>query len=296
VAIAALVAVAGAAAIGCALGVGVESETDQSGDADAKEAGAADGGGDQADGAADGRVIGVDAPSADTGRAENDAWVENDSRVDTAADGGSADASGHVDGEAGPDAALEAGEDAGLDTGPELDTGPVEDAGADGGADAGLDAEADAGFDADAGYDTDAGLDAGPEAGVDAGVDTGCNIPPQVTFVTPTSGATIHVHTRDSSTFVSAFSVHVDFPCAPMQTVQFDYVGPAGSVAAQEAVFASYTDPFAEQTQVGGATSSLAAFDGGQSTSSWLFSVTAVDANNQATAVSQPFTLVVTNH
>jgi hypothetical protein len=278
-------AVAGLAAGGCALGVGIESETDQSGDAGATEAGEASGG-DQGDAAADGSPIGVDAATADTGGGESDAWVAGDSRVDARAEGGSADASGHVDGEAGPDAAFEAGEDAGPDT------GSVEEAGADADAvaDAGLDAYADAGFDATGDFDS------GPEADADAAVDAGCNIPPQVTFLAPSSGATIHVRTRDSSTFVSAFSVHVDFPCAPMQTVQFDYAGPAGSVAAQEALFTTYTDPFVEQTQVGGTSSSLAAFDGGQSTSSWLFSVTAVDANNQVTAVSQPFTLIVTMH
>jgi hypothetical protein len=101
---------------------------------------------------------------------------------------------------------------------------------------------------------------------------------------------------RNPATYFSTFSVHVDFPCAPMQTVQFDYAGPEGTVLQQETIFTSYADPFAQQTQVGGGSPSLAAHDSGNSTSSWLFKVTAVDANNQTTTVTEPFTLVVYAH
>jgi hypothetical protein len=47
---------------------------------------------------------------------------------------------------------------------------------------------------------------------------------------------------------------------------------------------------------VGGGNGSLAAHDGGQSTSSWVFKVTATDASNRTVTASESFTLVVSNH
>jgi hypothetical protein len=206
-----------------------------------------------------------------------------DAGADAGTDAGALDSSRPSDAYILQDALLEASEDAARDTGPDQGTS----AGPEGGADADRDAGSDAWIDAGGDIEIDAGMD----AEVDAGTDAGCNDGPQVTFVTPAFGATIHV--RSTSTTVSAFSVHVDFPCAPMQTVRFDYVGPAGIVVDQEAVFTSYADPFIQQTLVGGASSSLASQAGGQSTSSWLFSVTAVDAQNRSTTSGEPFGLVV---
>jgi hypothetical protein len=141
-----------------------------------------------------------------------------------------------------------------------------------------------------------AASDARPDASDGAGGDSGCNSPPEVTVITPSFGATVHVSLHDPSTDVFAFSAHAVFPCAPMQRVQFDYAGPQGTVQEHEQLFTSYADPFTQQTLVGGGSSSLAGDAGGQGTSAWLFSVTATDANNQVTVVSEPFTLVISNH
>jgi hypothetical protein len=242
---------------GCAVAPGIDADARGRGDAAIGETGTAwtpgSGEGPLGDG---GNAVDSAQPDAVNG--------EEDAAADGGTEAGSLDASRDGDARVAQDAGLEASLP-------------------DGGADAGNDAGDDAG--------PEAGLDGGPDAGIDADADAGCDQNPQITFLTPSFGSTIRVRTGISSTYVYAFSVHVDFPCAPMLTVQFDYVGPAGTVLEQETVFTSYADPFTQQTQVGGASSSLAAHDGGQSTSSWIFSVTAVDGDHRTTTVSEAFGL-----
>jgi hypothetical protein len=262
----AVIAAAGAAVVGCALPAGLDAETVTPGDAGASEPGETQ-------------------PPGEGDAAAGDSGETVDAAADAGADAGARDSSRPSDAYILPDAPLEASEDTGLDAAPDQSTST----GPEGGQDADRDAGSDAWVDAGGGVEIDAAMD----AEIDAGTDAGCSDGPQVTFVTPTFGATIHVRTGTSSTYVYAFSLHVDFPCAPMQMLQFDYVGPAGIVVEQESIFTSYADPFTEQTQVGGTSSSLASHAGGLSTSSWLFSVTAVDAENRSTTVSEPFGLVV---
>jgi hypothetical protein len=60
--------------------------------------------------------------------------------------------------------------------------------------------------------------------------------------------------------------------------------------------FTSYADPFTQQTQVGGSGPSLQANDNGNNPSSWLFSVSATDADGRNTTAKEPFSLVVYSH
>jgi hypothetical protein len=278
----ALIAAAGATA-GCARGVAIASAPEEG---DAGGAAGEVSGDEQADAAADGGVGGNDAAGLDGARVDGPA-------VDARTEASSGDGGRDADEEAVWGEAPETGAEGGPDASPEgAGTDGAGPDGADPDAGAGLDADAEAGDDAA----PDAEVDAGAEAGFDAELDAGCSDSPQVTFLAPIAGTTIHVRDRDSTTWVATFSVHVDFRCAPVQTVKFDYQGPDGTVHEQEALFTSYADPFTQQTQVGGPSPSLAAYDGGQSTSAWLFSVTAVDANNHSTSVSLPFTLLDTTH
>jgi hypothetical protein len=179
------------------------------------------------------------------------------------------------------------------------------DAGDDGAGDSSADASSSDAWasDGDVGQDAgdvDVGADALPEAGLDSGLDadaagdSGCS-GPHVAILTPATGTTIAVSTRNPSTDYFTFSAHVDF-CAPMQSVTFDYSGPTGLVSQQETVFTSYANTFAQQTQVGGTGPSLATYGGSQNPSSWVFVVTAVDVNNQSTVAQASFTLLVTGH
>jgi hypothetical protein len=228
-----------------------------------------------------------------------DAWTDAGGEAD-------ADATPDVADDAGPEAADDAGPDAADDASPDAADVANGDAADDGAGDSSADeASPDAPSDTDASDGDvvqdagggDAGADVLPEAALDSGADadavsdSGCS-GPHVAILTPASGATINVSNRNSSTYTFAFSAHVDF-CAPMQTVTFDYSGPTGLVGQQEMTFTSYANTFTQQTQVGGPGSSLAAYNGGQNPSNWVFLVTAVDVYNQSTVAQATFTLAL---
>jgi hypothetical protein len=297
--------------VGCAVGDGLDSALDQAEDAAGSQPNDAASVNDVSDTFArdhadgplvpdavpGGREAGSDAPTDGGAGAYPEAAPEAfaDDGTDTGGQGASADATDAV-----PDATDDATDDAADDaadgtTSDALEAGDdaqLSDASPDAGIDAAApDANLDAVAEGDTDARTDAGLEGGPDAAVDAATDSGCSGAPQITILTPASGATITVVNHDSSTFTFTFSAHVDF-CATIHSVTFDYSGPEGRVPGQEMTFSSYANPFAQDTQVGGS-ASLESQNEGQSVSNWTFSVTATDGNHLTTVATEPFTLLV---
>jgi hypothetical protein len=254
-------------------------------------------------------LLASDTPSEEASlHANADAWADAGANANTnAVADADTDAGAHTDAQAVTDAHALADAAGDAEAPGDAGTSNAADAGVNGVSDSmGDEASADGPSDADAAVDAagaavdaddgaardalpEAVLDAEPDA--DAAADAACSAP-HVSVLTPASAATITVSNGNRSTYFFTFSAQVDF-CAAMQSVTFDYSGPMGRVSAQERIFTSPASPFTERTQVGGAGNSLAAYDGGQNPSSWIFVVTAVDANNQITVVEVPFTLMV---